>query len=355
MQWRLVVKAQDGEKWELPIDSFSFTEELNKDRKGTFTFKDTLIREVSEKTGDSPEFILYGAYREVYLYDVDLGVLAPPLYSGYVAEPTLSRDAGGSKTRTVTTEGFLSLLAKRLTNESPTLKRYYPSQSPHLIIQDLITYTQGLSYGNIGITLGAGTTTTSHERTYKFDTIKQAIEKLTNNEIANGVDVDIDHQKAINVYSSKGSSRPDIHLFDYEDGRCNIQNYQIRINFIKTMANQANVLGQGQDEAMVTTKVDADNAFKSAFFLLQDRVNEKDTGLTTNLDAKGNAYVDYYKSPKRNVVLQCWYDDPKFTDYNIGDTLKVSIPNESLSDVMIRLRQRTLNDRGEVTLTFFAV
>jgi len=170
---------------------------------------------------------------------------------------------------------------------------------------------------------------------------------MSANEVKDGYDFDVDADKKFNVYYPKGSER-DIYL--EED--FNINTYQISKTFIDGMVNQAIVIGSGADEdnQLVVTR-DADNAYKEAFFLLQDVLNESDVSVQTTLEDKGDKHLEVYQAPRLTIYLTCRYNEPVFTNYDTGDWLYVVIPSYDIND-SYRVNRRTCNDRGEVGITF---
>ncbi len=345
MKFKVLVQNSAGDKkWEVPIPNWSFTEELNKDRSATFDIDEQVVKAVADIYNQTVPFIFYSEYREIYIFDESNN----RIYGGYVAEPNVYCDANGYKKRTITSKGFFSLLEKRLTNVPTDTKRVYTAQHASDIAWDLINYTQGLSYGNLGITRGADPVDVANDRTYRYETIKRAIEKLSNNETKDGIDFEITAQKVFNAYyPEKGSQRAEIALVE----GFNIFTYNIRTNFIEAMANQVVVFGEGQGDTMAVSKRDADNSYKASFFLLQQGLSEKDTETQTNLDRKGDKYLELYRAPRADITITCDYEEPLFTNYNLGDRLKLVIPSESINGYY-RLYRRTLNEQGDVTLTF---
>ena len=74
--------------------------------------------------------------------------------------------------------------------------------------------TSNNPYSDLGITQGAHPTTKNRDRTYKFDNIKDSIIRLSNENLTDGFDFDIDATKAFNVYyPTKGQDRFDV-VFD---------------------------------------------------------------------------------------------------------------------------------------------
>ena len=345
MFFKVIIQNISGtEKWEIPIDGWSFTEELNRDKSATFNISDETVQYIADVFNLTNEYIFSASYREAYIFDED----DVRIYGGYIAEPSVNKGSDGVKTRTITSKGFFSLLAKRFTNKPPDYKRVYEAEYATDIAWDLIQYTQGLPFGDLLITRGAHPNDELNDRTLKFRTIKEAIEKLDNNNTTGGIDHEITPDKVFNTfYPQKGSQRLGFKLVD----GFNINSYSIRKNFIDAMANQVIVFGEGQDELMATSLQDSEDEFKENFFLLQEGLSEKDTKIQDNLDRKGEKYIETYKAPTLGITITTDYSNPLFTEYEVGDSIKIEIPEESVND-FYRLRQKTLNSDGEVTLSF---
>lgn len=345
MQFRVFIQSQDGtEKWEVPYKTFSFSEELNIDRNAKFTFDDEALEGVAEKFAISAEYIISAAYREIYVVDEDDNTI----YSGFLDEPSVSGSADGSSQTTVTSRGFFSLLGKRHLSAITT----YSAQDMSDIAWDLISDTQALTYGDFGITRGADPATVSRDRTYQIGTfVKDAIERLSNNNILGGFDFDVNHQKQFNVfYPTKGSALPNLKL---ELG-FNINTFNVRKTGILGMANQVSVFGQDQGGSFPIEVRDADNSYKDAYFLLQETLSESDVSVTQTLQDKGDEFLENNKTPRKELEITTDYDMVPFQSYDVGDTIPVKIAKGSVSiDDSFRLRKRSVNHDGTVTLTLF--
>lgn len=341
--FRVVIKNADAsQEWEVPTISWDFTEEINKDRSATFNFDKLALDAVAEYYEQDTEFIVTGAYREIYLYDDET-----LLYSGYISEVSFDGKEGQAGTVKVSSKGFFQLLDKRYTDAS----RFYANDDSADIAWDLIDYTQTLTHGDFGITRGTHPTTKDRQRTYRYDNIKQAIEKMSANEVKEGYDFEVDNTKVFNIYyPEKGSERRDIIL---EEG-FNINSFTVKKTFINAMANQVIVLGAGQDEEALVEVRDAEDVYKENFFLLQNRLSEKDIIESATLQDKGDKYLDTYKYPRKEVTLSLNYQNPTFTDYSVGDRLPLLIPSYSINQ-LYRLYKRTLKSDMTVTNYFTSV
>ena len=340
MQFRAIIQNGDAsEKWEIPFSSFSFSEELNNDRYAMITFDRQTLREIAEKYGKNPLYVLSNTYRELYIYDEDDNLI----YGGYISDLQFSRGNSEEGNMEVASKGFFSLLNKRFTNSL----REYASEDLSDIAWDLINYTQGLTYGNFGITRGTDPTTRNAQRTYKYKKICDAILAMSNAETQNGFDFEITNNKVFNVYyPAKGTQRKNI-VFEDEN---NILNYSIRKPFIDSMANQVIVFGEGFGEDSIVEVRDAENAFKNAFYLLQDAVSEKDVRVAETLQEKGDKYLSQNKYPQPSVSITCDYEVINYNEFSLGDWVKLKIANWGIN-ALYRVEKRGLDDKGNVYLT----
>jgi len=343
-RYKTIIKNGDATlSWELPYQSFSFSEELNKDRSAQVSFDFNELEAIGNIYGVTPQFILAASYRELYIYDED-DVL---LYGGYISEQTFSRQENGDRNISIASKGFFNLFAKRFTGANVS----YSAQDLSDIAWDLIDDTQNLTYGDFGITRGANPTTRDADRTYQYKSIKEAIEKLSNSNTDNGIDFDISSAKLLNVYYPERGSQ--LNNIVFEEG-FNILNYTIREIFIDGMVNQVFVFGEGQYPDMLVEQRDSAAIYKSNFFLLQDTLSEKDTKVAATLQSKGDTHIEDLQQPRYVITATCQYEDPGFSEYNLGDRVKVKIDSLSIDD-FFRVTRRSLNDKGNVNLSFFAL
>lgn len=346
MTFRVIIQNLDGSlKWEVPFDTFSFTEVLNNGSSGTITFTLQSLKAIGDFYDIDADYILSAGYREVYIYDV-YGSL---IFGGYIGEISSSMTAEGEYSRTIAVNSWIDLLEARFTNHPDVaMSKSYTNKYAWEIIEDLIDYTQALDYGDFGFTLGTQPNDVQRDRTYYFASIKEAIQKLSGDEVINGVDIDITPAKVINCYyPKKGQSKSNLALID----GVNVRNYTTRTQFMNQMGNEIFVFGEGQRDDMAIEVVTSSTTFKNDYFLLQRGLSEKDTGTSVNLIAKGQRALELMQSPRKIPTVTIDYGTPLFTDYEVGDELPIIIPNENMN-AEYRLKQRTLNNEAVVTLTF---
>lgn len=340
----LIIQNSDGsQQWEIPYDSYSISEELNNDRSAQFSFNRTMLQSILDKYAMTPYQLFKGGYREAYLYDASDNLL----YSGFIDEMQTNSGASDHGTISVTSKGFFSLLDKRLTN----VLRTYTSQDAGDIAWDLINYTQGLAYGNLGITRGVHPVTVNRDRTFRYEYIKTAIEGLTNKNILNGFDFEIDTGKVFNIfYPEKGTQRDNL-IVEYG---FNVEGYQITENGLMGLVNQVVVIGENFGDDIVSVTRDAEVDYKSNYGLLQETVSEKDIQQATTLQDKGDKYLANWKFPRKTIVLDLKFESPLFTDYQVGDRIKVKIAQENVNE-FYRVVKRGLDNTGKVSLTVYPI
>jgi len=343
MVFKLYIKDINGVTWQLPFKDFSINETLNKDRSVSITLSREDVEAVASNYNITGEFILKSGYREVYIHDKDDNVI----YGGYISDLYRSGGAEDSGGFTIASKGFFNLFAKRFTDDEEA----YSSSDLSNIAWGLINTSQSLTYGDFGITRGANPTTRNADRTYNYKNIKDAIEGLSNERVANGVDFDIDNDKVFNVYyPEKGTKRNNIIL----KRGFNVKYYTIRTILIDSLVNQIYVFGGGYGEGSQVVTRNAEDTYKSNYFLLQETLSEKDVTVTATLEDKGDAELERRKYPHDLITIGCDYESPAYTDYNLGDRLKVEIEEDNI-DNFYRVVNRTLDHKGNVTLSFFSI
>lgn len=343
VDFTLNIIAPDGTEWEMPYTSLSFSEELNNDRAASFTIVRQTGNVVAEKTGVTLDNILSGGYREIEIYDQN-NVL---VYSGFIDETTGTAGSGEEGTITVTSRGFFSLLEKRFTGAND----YWASTDAGAIAWSLINTTQAKPYGNMGITMGLIQPSKNRQRTFEYNVIKEAIQGLTSDKVKDGFEFDIDVNKVFNVfYPAKGQNRPEI-IFD---SGLNIENWSVRKTGILGMCNHVVVFGQGQGAAQQVVEVDAGNAYKAPYFLLEEGLSDKDNSDTALLTDKGTKYLDNYKFPQIFVSFDAFYTAPLYTTYQVGDWVKVQILEEGVN-AMMRITKKSTGMDGTVSISLRSI
>lgn len=345
--FKVVIASTTGDEWEIPYTSFTFTEELNRESNATIQVEYEVLKDIADTYSISVEFILSATFREVYIYDDNNNLV----YGGYVSELVFNAGENEKSTITVSSKGFVALLDRRYTDDGTLTNETSTDASD--IAWNLIDYTQSLSFGDFGITRGVtGKPTKDRDRTFRYDNIGEELRKLSNNNVKDGFDFEITPVKIFNVYyPEKGSQLDNVVL---EEG-FNIHSFNMIKTFINSMANQVIVLGAGMGESQNIVTRDAEDDYKTSFYLLQEALSETGIEQTANLEDKGDKYLDRFKYPNKFIQsLTTDYDEPSYLAYTLGDRLKIKIPSLEIND-FYRVYKRTVKDDKTVILEFQSI
>ena len=342
--YTLFIRYSTGTLFEIPFVSASYTDELNTGKNATFSLEYKALKDIADTYNTTVEFILTGGYREIYI-EKD----STKIYYGVITDYSLMKNDTGFLTISISSVDFFVLLGKRFTDD----KQVYSSTEASEIAWDLINTSQlSDTYADLGITQGTTITSKDRDRTYRFANIKEAIAKLSNANLNDGFDFDINNLKQFNCYyPSKGSNRAEIVLDEV-----NIINWQYRRPALLSLTNKVYVIGAGfNDDVLFVTRESA-NTYKSAFTLLENTLSERDIITSDTLNDKGDKYLLENQSPRPELTIYIQDNTPDILNYDIGDNLKIKIDELNFNNVYKRLYKRSVSISSEnqaiVTLNF---
>lgn len=219
----------------------------------------------------------------------------------------------------VTAKGFFDLLSKKITGTSAS-PRTFSSTDLSQIAWTLIDEAQTGSNASFGITQGTLATSRNADRSYEYKTVKEAIEGLTNLNIQQGIDFEIDANKQFSTfYPQKGTQKGDI-VFEY--GR-NIIDLGETLD-ATDMANQVIVLGEGQGSELITVTRDSGGSTQTDYKIRQKTVSFKDVNQTATLNDHGDKELSLRQTQQQIVSLKTKGDlDPQVGSYVVGDSVRV--------------------------------
>jgi hypothetical protein len=328
------------EVFDIPFERIRLVEELNVGVSGSVSVNFLALKRYADKLLTDVDSIIGNVYKEWYLYkDSSL------LYGGVLTDRQLNGSKAQATSLTIGLTGFEGLLSNRVTGE----KDVFSSDDSSDIAWSLISTSQAKTYGNYGITRGLNPTTVDRDRTYRFEYIRKAIEKMSSNEVYNGFDWEITAQKVFNVYYPKGEVKPNIVLDDF-----NIISWQDNKPLTGRLANRAYVIGEGQEDAILFTMVE-DTTPQETWYLQEVALSHKDIKTVATLEDKGNKYLDKYKEPKRTINLVVNDKNPDVVSYNVGDSLKVIINSIAFNETL-RVKSKNFDikkrEHAIINLTF---
>lgn len=319
--------------WELIPRSYEFTESLNKESRATFVFSFEELARLAEANDTTVVNIFTAALREIYI-----NRNGTKIFYGVVTDFNVDPETGGSKKVTVKAMGFFGLFKKRLVGIGTQV--YYSATDAGAIAADLIADSQASdgTYSDWGITEGSITASKNRDRGYLFDNIYDSIIKLSNENLADGFDFDIDNTKAFNVYyPTKGTARPNV-VFD--ERTMNKWGYTKQL--LSGMVNKVYVIGEGFNDSIKYETRTAATSYRTPFGTLEEKLEARDTTEVTTLQDKGDRKLLLTRDPVIAIKSVEHFDNGiTFTDYNVGDTVIVNLPDLAVSNVSKRVRERT--------------
>lgn len=215
--------------------------------------------------------------------------------------------------------GWFDLLGARKLNTAQS----FTAEDAGQIAWGLIDYTQNLTNGDIGITLGSIGTSVDRDRNYESEkNIKDAIIQLS--EVQNGFDFEVTWDKKFNVYYPKiGTLRNNV-ILKYPG---NIR----ALNFTRDglgMANQVTARGSGTGEDAFKITVD-DLVGQGSYTLRQKTVDFSDVSQEDTLTEHANEELTF--ATKFTDIPDVTLDPktaPEFGSYGIGDELPIRVDED---------------------------
>ena len=312
----------------IPFEIIRIDEQLNKGITGNVSVNYLAFQRYATQLNTTVDSIIGTTYREWYLYkDSSL------LYGGVLVDRQFSGSKSQATSMTLNLIGFEGLLSNRVTGEKDVFTSYDSSN----IAWALINTSQAQTYGNVGITRGLNPTTVDRDRIFRYEYIRNAIEKMSNESVYNGFDWEITAQKVFNVYyPQKGTIKNNIILDDF-----NIISWQDTKPLTAKLANRVFVIGEGQEDAILSTMVE-DATPQNTWKLQEYVLSEKAIKTIATLEDKGNKHLDKFKEPKRVVNVVINDKNPDIISYNVGDTVQVKIKTIDFAEYL-RIKSRNID------------
>jgi hypothetical protein len=340
--FRVIVKdTSSSDQYDIPFTTVDFTDELNNSKNATFYFDYAAVEEVAQVYGKTALFVLSGGFREIWLEKDGTKV-----YYGAISDYSVSKDSSGVLKITVASVGFFSLLAKRRTGA----KRVFTTTDAGTIAWTLINESQtGDTYGDLGITMGTIQTSVDRDRTFRFASLREEIWQMSNANLKNGFDFEVDNNKVFNVYyAQKGSQREDI-FFDEK----NIISYSFRKPLVLNLTNRVYVLGGGFNDDVIYETRDSAADYRVTFGLLEDVLSSRNVEETDTLQDKGDGYLLKNQSPIVEISITHADGEPNIEDYDIGDSVRIRMTEMNIIDEWRRIYKRTvkIDNNGAAIVT----
>lgn len=326
-----------GTLWDLPSESFRFTEELNKGADGSITIPFPALSDYATRLKTTAMDVIASGFRRVIIKTSEKTYV-----SGVVSSAQFTFSKGKGITAVVLSiSDWFAMLAKRRT----AAEKIYTSDDSADIAWDLIntTQTDTSGHGNLGITRGVHPVTKNRDRTFKFDNVRDALVGMSASKVKDGYDMDIDADRKFNIYyPQKGTDLPAV-IFD----SFNVTGGSYNIPLAGKLINRCNVLGKTSN---VTRE---DTSTMANWYLHEDVLSERDVETTDLLNDRGDKQIADNRDPDSSagVTIEHLDGEPSIADYSLGDRVKFRSP-EIQVDQMMRVIKRAISyQRGHATVT----
>lgn len=333
--------------WEVIPKSYGFTEVLNKESVGTFYFSYEELKKMAEINDTTVLNIFTAAYREIYI-----NRNGTKIFYGYIDDFAVEPVDGGDMTVTVRALSFFALFKKALVGIGTEVR--YEGVDAGDIAWDLINDWQlaDAPYSSRGITEGSITASKNRIRGYLFDNIYEEIVRLSNENLVDGFDFEIDSTKAFNVYyPTKGQSRPNI-VFDDRTAA----SWRYKKSLISSMVNQVHVLGEGVNDDINYATRTAATSYRTPFGTLEEKLDARNTTEAATLQDKGDRRLLEAREPEIELTGVAHYDDGiAYTDYNVGDTIIINFPQLGIINDTIRVKERSFTMQTPQSIGLVAI
>lgn len=341
---KIFLLDQESEKWEVPMSTLNFTEELNLGASGYFSFKYVAFQNYVKKFGNyDADGILTERYREIQIFKHE-----KLFFSGVIRHMRINESGGSAQdaTITLTFSDWSSILSKRRIN-----LEFYNRDSSE-IIWEMINHTQMGEFGDIGIKRGSIVAGKKRQRVTNYATIKDVIIGLSNAKLKEGVDWNIDKYKKLNIAPSLGKNLPDIIFND-----SNSFNLSSDTSLFGELTNRVFVKGEDDEKILCINELTrADKWGLQEDFISLSGVVGEDT-----LESHAREKLKSESDPEKTRTISLQHYDSKSGDgnisidsYAVGDWVRLNKPKVGINE-MLRVVKRTLelsNDGFLVTLVF---
>lgn len=343
--FKVIIKdKEETTQWNVPYLSWSFTEELNNDKNASFSFSFAQLKKTAEANFTTPLNMIYGSLRWVEIYK-NINSIDTILYKGYLRGYSKSRGDSDYGNVSLGSKGIMGLLDKRKTNDFVVRpeQTFFSNNDLSDIAWDLINYTQGRDYGNLGITQGTNPVTRNAQRTYYYNYIGEAINDLSNKNRKNGFDFEIDNLKRFNVFypfkgSNNGVSFTDgIDILSYD----NLERPSVDDLVNECICKSNESFGFG---SLIATS-SGSNANKNAYGLLEEVISDSATQLST-IQEKADDLINKKENPYIKVDIKVnGYSNSKWDNVSVGDIVLVTIADEEINQTF-RVYKKSLDSNN---------
>ena len=329
-QYNIFIKDLSAKIWELLPKDWSFTDELNHESTAQFSISFQEFKKIAEATGSSNMAIFTASFREIWI-ERDGSKIFWGALTSFDIDPT----DDGEMTMKLNAVSWFGIFQKRFAGIP---KRVFTGVDAGEIAWTLIDESQSSdsTYSDLGITEGSITASKNRDRTYKFDNVKESIIKLSNDNLADGFDFEIDNSKAFNVhYPTRGTIRNNI-IFDFDT----MKSFKYHKPLIFDLANKVHVVGAGDNDDVLYTTRTAATGYRTDWHTLEEKMSETDIIELATLQDKGDRKLANSQTPVIAFTVEHYDTIIQWSHYDVGDTVRANLPELGMTNEAKRVRSR---------------
>ena len=334
-----------GDRYNLLLKSYNFREQLNHESVGSFDFSFEEMRKLAKAYGTTVTDIFTASTRNLFIYRNGVKIL-----DSIIDDIEVTPEENGERKVTIKTVGVFGLLRKRYAGIP---LRQFVATDRGEIAWTLIdeSQTSDAPYSDLGITEGTIETSKNSDRKYSFDEVGESIVRLSNENLNDSFDFEIDNTRAFNVYyPQKGEEKPNL-IFSGE----NLLSWTWKERISRGLTNKVHVTGDGQNENVLYATRNASNALKTPFGLMEAKSEESGVTETITLQDKGDRILD--NEATSSIIFPTLVHSDRIVgwdEYGLGDSVKVNLPQLDLENEYKRVYAREFSvssDDGVAVIT----
>jgi len=319
----------------LPFTKFTLTDELNARSTLHITLDFEDFKKRLELSNITISDALLNGSREVVLYQGNIAI-----FTGQIVDVAMSNTRGTTSIN-IACYDYYGLLHKRIIGVPETV---YTNTDAGLIAWGCINETQQSDspYSDLGITMGNITPSKNRDKTYKFRYVDDAIETISNFNLKDGFDFDVDEFKKFNVYyPRKGQKREKLTITPNM-----VISWSVNKKLPRDLTNRIIVRGEESTYTVRTSDVGIREAYG-----LQEHVIQSQAKEMVNLEDRGDQWLTNNEAPLDSLRLEIVGTWPHNT-FDVGDSLRIDVQDLALKYDWYRLTRRTTKYDNKDSLVY---
>jgi len=330
----ITLSVPNAETYSLPYTKFTLIDELNSYSSLWITID---FEELKKRIGtEDIDDILTSGKREIIVSED-----GDAMFTGQLTDIDLN-NVSGVISLVLSATDYYGVLRRRLIGIPETI---YRDIDAGLIAWGCINETQqsDLPYSDLGITQGSIDPSKNRDKQYQFRFVDDAIVTISNFNLYDGFDFEVDEDKKFNVfYPRKGSQREELTITPNF-----VANWNINKVLPRDLTNRVVVKGESSLWVQRESSIAVRNAYGVQDELLSAyQIKEMDT-----LTDKGDKYLRNNETPLDTLtvnLLPVW----NYNEFSVGDSFRIDVEHLGLDYEWYRLYRSKLTYNNTETQQF---